>query len=342
MAMYFETYGGYLRIVPLRIIFLLLLLSTLTLAQRTHWRAPIIDVHMHAHAANRFGKVGIPNPITNKPSAATTDEALLQAALAAMRRYNIVKAYASSRLDSVERWRGAGQGRIIGGAQIDQGIRAPDINQLRQDFLSGRLGFMGEIGAQYLGLLPTDSMLEPYFALAEELNIPVGIHTGISSPNTPYECCPKFRTSLGNPMLLEEVLIRHPKLRVNLMHAGYPYLQDTIAIMSVYPQVYADLGAIDWIIPRPEFHAYLQALIRAGFGKRLMFGSDQMIWPEAIGMAIEGIESARFLTYQQKRDIFYNNAVRFFRLEDRQPRRTSLRRSAPSTTHSTGARIECF
>jgi hypothetical protein len=32
-------------------------------------------------------------------------------------------------------------------------------------------------------------------------------------------------------------------------------------------------------------------------------------------MAIEGIESASFLTEEQKRDIFYNNAVRFFRLD---------------------------
>jgi uncharacterized protein len=290
----------------------LLLFSVFVPAQKDQRRGPIIDVHMHAHAADRFGKAGIPNPVTNKPSAATTNETLLQAAMAAMDRYNIVKVYASSRGDSVERWRVAGRGRIVGGAQIDQGIPAPDIDQLRRDIRSGRIGILGEIGAQYLGLLPTDPSLEPYFALAEELDIPVAIHTGISAPNTPYECCPKFRTSLGNPMLLEEVLIRHPKLRVDLMHAGYPFLQETVALMSVYPQVYADLGAIDWIIPRAEFHAYLQALMRAGLGKRLMFGSDQMIWPEAIGMAIDGIESARFLAHQQKRDIFYNNAVRFF------------------------------
>jgi len=55
--------------------------------------------------------------------------------------------------------------------------------------------------------------------------------------------------------------------------------------------------------------------MRAGFGKRLMFGSDQMYWPEGIGLAIEGIESAQFLTSSEMRDIFYNNAVRFFRLE---------------------------
>ncbi len=63
--------------------------------------------------------------------------------------------------------------------------------------------------------------------------------------------------------------------------------------------VYADLGAIDWLRPREEFHEYLRALVRAGFGKRSIFGSDQMVWPEGIGMAIEGIESASFLTEER-------------------------------------------
>jgi len=293
----------------------LLMLPPLAFAQRGTQRLPIIDMHMHAHPANRFGKVGLPNPTTGRPSASTDDDALLRAALEAMDRHHIVKAFASSYLDSVERWRVAAPERIVGGAQIDAGIPMPDVARLRRDFAAGRLGFMGEVGAQYLGLSPGDPVLEPYFALAEEFDIPVGIHTGISSPNTPYECCPKFRAALGNPLLLEDVLIRHPKMRLYLMHAGYPYLQETVALMSIYPQVYADLSAINWIIPRADFHAYLQALVRAGFGKRLMFGSDQMIWPEAIEMAIAGIESARFLTSEQKRDIFYNNAVRFLRLK---------------------------
>lgn len=97
-------------------------------------------------------------------------------------------------------------------------------------------------------------------------------------------------------------------------HQGNPHM---------YPQVYADLGAIDWLRPREEFHEYLRALVRAGFGKRLMFGSDQMVWPEGIGMAIEGIESATFLTEEQKRDIFYNNAVRFLRLDEKTLARSS-------------------
>ena len=59
-------------------------------------------------------------------------------------------------------------------------------------------------------------------------------------------------------------------------------------------------------------------LVDAGFQKRIMFGSDQMIWPETIRIAIETVEDAEFLSSEQKRDIFYNNAARFLRLSDEQ------------------------
>ena len=78
-------------------------------------------------------------------------------------------------------------------------------------------------------------------------------HPDSDAPGTPYRCCPKFRNTLGNPVLLEEVLIRHPKLRIYLMHAGFPYQQETFAILHMYPQVYADLGVLDWNRPRGNF-----------------------------------------------------------------------------------------
>jgi hypothetical protein len=40
-----------------------------------------------------------------------------------------------------------------------------------------------------------------------------------------------------------------------------------------------------------------------------------MGWPAAIGLAVEAIDSAPFLTADQKRDIFYNNAARFLKLD---------------------------
>jgi len=76
-----------------------------------------------------------------------------------------------------------------------------------------------------------------------------------------------------------------------------------------------DIGVIDYLLPKAEFYAYLKRLIDAGFENRIMFGSDQMVWPQAISAAIDTIESAPFLTPEQKRDILYNNAARFLRLK---------------------------
>lgn len=47
-----------------------------------------------------------------------------------------------------------------------------------------------------------------------------------------------------------------------------------------------------------------------------MFGSDQMVWLEAIELAIERVRSASYLSPQQKRDVLFNNAVRFFGWKD--------------------------
>ena len=276
---------------------------------------PIIDMHIHAFGFDEYGNPAPPNEITNTRPTARTDHEAMEATLAAMKRYNIVKAVASGPFEDVLRWREAAPDRIIGAAYSGPRNRLPDVSVLRKEFRAGRLGVMGELGLQYVGLAPNAPELEPYFALAEELDIPVGIHTGLAAPGSPYSCCPKFRVTLGNPLLLEEVLVRHPKLRVYIMHAGWPYQRETIAMMHMYPQLYADLAVINWIIPREEFHYYLRGLVRAGLGKRLMFGSDQMVWPDAIGLAIDGIESAKFLTPDQKRDIFYNNAARFLKLD---------------------------
>jgi predicted TIM-barrel fold metal-dependent hydrolase len=88
------------------------------------------------------------------------------------------------------------------------------------------------------------------------------------------------------------------------------------ALMGAYPRVYIDLGAIDWAEDRGGFNAYLKRLIDAGFGKRILFGSDQMVWPEAIGQSIDAYRQAAFLTPEQKRDILFDNAVRFFGWKD--------------------------
>jgi predicted TIM-barrel fold metal-dependent hydrolase len=69
-------------------------------------------------------------------------------------------------------------------------------------------------------------------------------------------------------------------------------------------------------LTRAEYYDLLETLVRAGFQERIMFGSDQMVWPGLIEEGIDAILEAPFLTEAQKRDILYNNAARFLRLTD--------------------------
>ena len=274
---------------------------------------PIIDMHMHAHLPPYPpGKPSLcrPEPCDGQGSATATHGESLEKTLDYMTRYNVVKGFLSGDdLDVVDRWVEAGGDRFIASVFIIDPDHF-DPEQLRREYETGRLDGMGEIATQLTGIPPDDPRLEPLFAVAEDLDVPVLIHSaGIG----PY--LPTFRSAVGSPLRLEEVLVRHPNLRIYVENAGYPYRDDMIAMMYQYPQLYADISTITWVIPRTAFYDYLKSFVKAGLAKRLMFGSDQMRWPEVIERGIEAIEEAEFLTDQQRRDIFYNNAARFLRLE---------------------------
>lgn len=66
--------------------------------------------------------------------------------------------------------------------------------------------------------------------------------------------------------------------------------------------------------------------MEAGYGKRIMFGSDASMWPQTLAIGIEAVESADFLSEAQRRDIFYNNAARFLRLNEKGNRKTGRAR----------------
>lgn len=277
-------------------------------SQRSRVPERLIDMHFHVW--------------DSVPAAGVKRRALL----AAFDRYRVRMVVASGPVSLMLQLRQLAPERFVVGPAFTEAITLPPVDTLATDLRTGRLGVLGEIDAQYAGVSLDAPLLEPYWAMAAALNVPVAVHTGFGQPRTPFDpCCPKYRTRFGNPQDLEEALARHPELRVYLMHAGWPYLAETKAIMHMYPQVYADLStfALNPGIPREEFYDYLRALLRAGFGKRLMFGSglSPNDWAEHIGSAIALIDDAPFLTQSQKADIFYNNAARFLYLELPRPGR---------------------
>jgi predicted TIM-barrel fold metal-dependent hydrolase len=244
----------------------------------------------------------------------------LKAVVAEMEKLNVT-AVVFGDPKSVQKWRDAAPGRVIPGTSFNEGLnpgKRVALDDLRKDFTKDGFKVMGEIGLQYEGLSPSDPSVDAYFALAEELDIPVAIHMGTGGSGRANIAMPKFRGSMGNPLLLEELLARHPKLRVQVMHAGYPMIDNMLTLLQANSHVYVDVAGLIWSYPLKEVNRYIQRLVEAGFEDRVMFGTDQLEWPQLMAYSISVIQNADYLTPEQKRDILYNNAARFLRLDHAQ------------------------
>jgi hypothetical protein len=206
------------------------------------------------------------------------------------------------------------EGRIIPG--ISPGNLT--VEQFRDSLESGFYRVMAEVAPQYQGMSPSDISLDPYFAVAEELSIPAGIHMGTGGNGMANITNANYRASLGDPFLLEDLLARHPKLKIYVMHAGYPMIEHMLALMGAHAYVYVDISGMIWSYPLDDVHAYIQRLVQAGFGKRIMYGTDFFSYPRMIEGSMSVIENARYLGEDQKRDILFNNAARFFRMDESQ------------------------
>ncbi len=186
---------------------------------------------------------------------------------------------------------------VIGKSRLE--ILSPA--EMKKAIQGNKLKVFGELTYQYGGITLSDSSIEPFLKIAEDLDIPVGVHVGPGPPGAAYIFAPNYRAKLHSPFTVEEALLRHPKLRVYLQHARWPMIDDLIAVLYTHPQVYVDLAVVCNDLPVEEFHSYLKRIIDAGFEKRVMFGSDQMIWPDAIVKGIEAIQNVSFLSETTKK-----------------------------------------
>ena len=278
-------------------------------------------MHMHAYS----GELVVPNPNTGKILAHNAEEHRSMT-LMFMEKYNVVLG-AISEVNSAKKiipqtlntWEKDVEDRFLKG--LFMGVTGyPSIDLVREWINSGDYDFLGELAFQYDGRSPSDTTLYKYYELAQELDVPVGIHTGTSAPGTPYQCCPKFRLSLGNPYLLENLLVKYPNLRVWAMHAGGQYHNEMVTMMTMYRQLYVDISPYTWLEAGNAelLDRFLRLAKEQSVLDRVMFGSDQMRWPETIEVAINRVKSLDYLTSDEKADILYNNAARFLRLSDEQ------------------------
>src|SRR5205807_10419098 len=128
------------------------------------------------------------------------------------------------------------------------------------------LGMTGmKLGPNYQNFEPLGPEAEQVYAEAERRGLPIVFHQGTS----PVREAP---LRYAYPLVMDEIAIRHPELRIVMAHMGHPWQADTIAVIRKHPNVYADVSALfyrSW-----SFWSGLRLATEWNVLHKLVFGSD--------------------------------------------------------------------
>jgi predicted TIM-barrel fold metal-dependent hydrolase len=67
---------------------------------------------------------------------------------------------------------------------------------------------------------------------------------------------------------------------------------------------------VNWILGPSLFHRMLRETVETASSDRVLFGSDQMVWPQMIAPAVDAVAGAEYLSEADKRAILRENAAR--------------------------------
>ena len=189
----------------------------------------------------------------------------------------------------------------------------PNLKELENLYKNGTLKYLGETSFNSMGIHPADERFNPYWELAEKYQIPIGFHADRGPFKRNMEETPDWNEDYANPLLLLPILEKYPKLKIYLMHYPGSYFNECIEVMKKYNQIYCEMTAVTMFAPKERWEPRIKKLFEEGLGERLMFGSDYV---GTIRKNIEIVYNLDWLTEEQKRDIYYNNAAKFLKLSE--------------------------
>jgi predicted TIM-barrel fold metal-dependent hydrolase len=112
---------------------------------------------------------------------------------------------------------------------------------------------------------PQDPRHLPLFKKAEALGIPVNVHQGTSFVRP-------GPLKFANPILLEDIAVACPDLRIVISHMGHPWEDECVVLIRKHPNLYANISALHYR-PLRHYQAFISAL-EYGVDHKLIFGSD--------------------------------------------------------------------
>jgi uncharacterized protein len=183
-----------------------------------------------------------------------------------------------------------------------------NLDRFRKDARKGIWRALGEVNLPWFVRPINDPALFPYYGVCEKLGLPVMMHTGPDAVNN-YD----YDVTLGDPLLLRPVLRMFPKLRFVLYHMGWPFFDRALYMSYAFENVYLEVGAVIWLFPKVTLRMVRETVDAIG-SDRLLFGTDQMLWPQMILKAVHAIAEEENLSDRDKRRILWDNASTLFNL----------------------------
>ena len=141
------------------------------------------------------------------------------------------------------------------------------------------LGLRGlKMSPIYGGWDPQDPRAMSIFAKAEQYGLPIMFHQGTTFPR-------KAPLKYANPVLLEDIALQFPELKMIIAHMGHPWEAETTVLIRKQSNVFADISALFY---RPwQFYNSLRLAVEYGVTNKLLFGTDYPI--ATLDETVEGL-----------------------------------------------------
>ena len=159
-----------------------------------------------------------------------------------------------------------GSERLVPFANINPYVTFNQVSELERCVT--KLGVKGlKLYPTYQHFYPNDNRLFPIYERAQELGIPVMVHTGSS-------VFPGSLMKYGDPLFLDEIAVFFPRLKIIQSHAGRGFWYDRAFFLAgLHENVYMDITGL----PPQNLLKYFPDLERNA--DKIIFGSD---WPGII------------------------------------------------------------
>ena len=153
--------------------------------------------------------------------------------------------------------------RLVGFGSVDPSSPTA-VDELER--MQAHLGLVGcKLGPIYQGVDPLGPEFLRVCEALERLQLPMLIHQGTTFARS-------GSLLWARPILLDDIALRHPELRIVIAHMGHPWFEEAIAVVRRHRHVYADVSALvsrRWLL----YNALVQA-VEYRVDHKLLFGTD--------------------------------------------------------------------